>query len=197
MLTIPLTEKRFKQDLSFRQGLFRRKPKEFVQLEKLRLGGDWPEYKQYMVQPLLEDIHFLRHETKCTIDYDVSFADFKRAYLSGQYDTIFLLAHHIEYPEPGFVEFVDGGIAMQKLVQLLMTSPKAQAPLFFVCKSQKSLEQVKKSRPELISAIATAEMDIFTLSGFYFIRLWISEMQGQSLEEAYALAIDKFLNQNE
>lgn len=196
MLTIPLTEKRYLEDLHYSKRLFRRKrPKEYIQIEVLRLGEGWDRYQKDVVRYILQDLKLLDEQMPCTLDYDVRFLDFHRAYQSGQYEVIFLLAHHIEEPSPGYIEFADGGVSMLRMLNLLRTTPKgSRAPLFFVCSSQRRLEQAKLDQPNTISYIATSEGKIMTVQGFTFLKEWILAMPGQTLQEAYARAIDRYLH---
>lgn len=196
LLTIALTEQRFlkeKKDPPFWFNPFL-KPKEFVQLQHYL--NTWKDYEQYVVLPIFQEIEFIKANSHATIDYDVTFNDFKQALLSDDFEVIYLIAHHITSAKGDFIEFADGGESFTHVLQFLatLTTIQKKSIIFVVCESQ-IIENASSNAFLNLKSIGSASWKVPLIEGFQFIKHWVFNFNGQhTLSSAYSQAIIQFLN---
>lgn len=189
--TIPLNEKRFIRER--RTRLFYRKS-DFLRTQFPSILP-WSDYEKLVVLPILSELAEIKKHTRISIDYDVNYSDFRRAMRSSNFDSIFILAHHIE--QSGHVEFAGARIKlgnMSKFLQKTMQSSSKNLQVF-ICKAG-GLENGIFDSVERKGAFSVSYWRMPVMESYRFVKYWLLSLDGKAtLSEAYTQAIRRSVNE--
>jgi len=189
--TLPLTSDRFDAGRSRTFFSFLKYRNDFLRTQ-FPAGISWDIYKSQVVHPILAELLHIKEGSRAAIDYDVSFSDFRKALLSGQFDVIFLVAHHIY--EKDSIEFADREVSLPVILEFLekKLSGSSMSLHFIVCNSL-AFTQLKSKESTYSGTLSFGFWEFPVLESYRFIRHWVLSLDGKrSLSEAYALAIDDY-----
>lgn len=206
LIAPPLTQDRFKEELRYPtlSDRIRVRIRDFIPTNAT-LYPNWKVYNSAIAYPILLELKELRTKTSCYIIPDVKFEDFKKALTYDAFKVVFLVAHQIppeKYRKKGLenggVEFVDGGVSLDRVSNFLKTEAANRRSVSFVyliCELQKIAEAAMPDLPAF-NMIASAYWKLPFVRCIQFAKTWIMQLDGgKTLSEAYDEAITQFLSQ--
>ncbi len=194
--TIPLTKARFEAEKKDHFVKFWHRRSDFLNTQFPAAMG-WELYQSAIVLPVLAELYAISKNARSVIDYDVGFNEFRKAAGGGQFDVIFLVAHHIEPADA--IEFAGRDIPLSEMAAFLSKQLPGKRKLdinFIICTGS-GLVAVKQDPLPVAGIISTGFWYFPVIESYQFISHWILQFDGKkTMAEAYALAIDSYKPNN-